>query len=150
VSTLRLAKNARATSTITVAQAGAKATIHANPGQNALPRVFTAADVQDPLRLAQLLTAIARDQAASTRAARTNPMNGGVIIRNVTLSTNFSAPSIVLHNMGRPYQGYMVARCYGATLPVTLSEVALPNGLSPSMAVALVSTSLVPHDLWVF
>jgi hypothetical protein len=150
VSTLRLARNARSTSVVQVAQAGVRAKTTSSPLQSAPSRVFTAADIATPEKLAKLLTDMQRDVTSVTRASRSNPMNGGIIFSNMQISTTPSNPTIVWHNMQRPYRGYLVVRCYQATASIVLFESPLPNGLPASVAVALAANSNVPLDLWVF
>ena len=109
---------------------------------------LTSADVQNPERLARALS----DQAAATQqamtASRTNPLGGagGVRFKNITALAG--VPFLLRHNMSRPYEGYLVTRCQGATW-ITLVETALPQGLTAMQAVNLVPSGSGVIDVMV-
>jgi hypothetical protein len=113
-----------------------------------IPRI-TAADVQDPERLARAISDTNAALAQTQQAARTNPIfgAGGIHLRNLPVTSGVA--KLLFHNLGRPFVGYIVTRVQGAN-PIDVRETTLPTGVQNTQALNLVPSASGTIDVWVF
>lgn len=153
MTTPRLKQTPATTTLATVPAVGARPTlkvlINARAKQPGTQVRVTAQDVQDPIRLAKVLTDMQQATQQSTRSARTNPLNaGGVVLQSVSFVGGVT--KVLTHNMGRPFTGYLLTRTYSATGAMILKDGVLPQGLTTSQALAVIATQTGVVDVLVF
>ena len=110
---------------------------------------LTADGAKDPAEVAKSVNFLQEDIAQATASLRNEPETGAIIFMAVpvTSGTVFT----LVHNFGRPFQGYRVTRTYtGASAPITLQDAALPAGATFSAVVALKPTGTGTCDIRVW
>lgn len=107
---------------------------------------FTADEVADPKKLAQLLTQLNHNLYKSLQTLGTNITLQGNIVQGLVFSGGQTL--FVAHGLGRAYQGAYAVRAQGN--PPLFVEAALPKGATPAQLIGLTSTNAGTYDILVF
>lgn len=89
---------------------------------------LTAADMQDPARIARAISDAQLSTAQSVAVQRSNPITGagGVHVRNIPVVA--ATAKVITHNLGRPYVGYLVTRTQSTTAATFQTSIFASSG----------------------
>jgi hypothetical protein len=106
---------------------------------------FTAADVADSAKLYDILNRMQEATLQILGVVSTNQLVPGNILRSIKFTSGVA--QMVVHGLGRPWQGYFIVRASVAGL---LSDATYSAGSTSDSVVPLVSAADGTFDIYVF